>query len=350
MIITIAYTLFIYILGFITNMNDKKARMRYLIISGIILVLISGLRSYYIGSGDTFRYSLMFEEDVAMSFQEILQSGIKDPWYHVFSKLLSLVLGNNFTAILTVFATMFIVAYGILVQKESPNLLLSFIVFISMGFFSFSMHGVRQSMGIAFVMLSYFPLKERKLLLFVVLVFIASCFHKSAAIFLVAYPFSMLGFNKKSFFLYFLLILIFILNGDVLVRQFATEVSVYDERFADYATTEKSLTNSGFIQLLLFLGFTLYYYKYFSYKDKDCSTLTVLLVLAIIFQTFAIFIAEMFRVAMYFSIFLVILVPRVIESIPLQNRKLITVIICGLLLFYFYSIPYKLEYDFYWND
>lgn len=76
----------------------------------------------------------------------------------------------------------------------------------------------------------------------------------------------------------------------------------------------------------------------------------VLLVLAIIFQTFAIFIAEMFRVAMYLCIFLVITVPRVIESIPSKKRKFITIIICGLLLFYFYSIPYKLEYDFYWND
>lgn len=350
MLITIIYTLFIFLYGCFVDIKKVRNKRRYLIVSGVILVFISGFRSVFKGMDDTLVYYNMYINDVMMTYEQIWQNVDKDVFYHIFSKFLSSIYGKNFQCLLITFATIYVGAFCYIVYKESPNSLISFIVLIGMSFFKFSMSGIRQGLAIAFVMLSYFSLKERKLLLFLLLVFIASCFHKSAAIFLVAYPFSMLGFNKKSFFLYFILILMFILNGDVLVRQFATEVSVYDERFAEYATTEKSLTYAGFIQLLLFLGFTLYYYKYFSYKDKDCSTLTVLLVLAIIFQTFAVFIAEMFRVAMYFSMFLVILVPRVIESIPLQKRKLITVIICGLLLFYFYSIPHKLEYDFYWND
>lgn len=350
MLITIAYTVFIFIWGLNTNMNDKKARNQYLIISGIILVLISGLRSYYIGSGDTSRYAAMFDEDVMMTFQEIWGSGTKDPFYHVFSKVLSLVVGNNFQAVLTIFAVIFIGAYSILVQKESPNLLLSYIVFFTMGFFNFSLHGARQGLAIAFVMLAFTPLKERKLLLFLALVFIATLFHKSAAIFVVAYPFCRLGFSKKTAVLYLVLIAIMMVYGDSIIRGFATEVSAYDERFEGYAVTTKSLTYAGFIQLCLYFALVLKNLKRFFQKDPDASMLITLLVLAMIFQVFAVFIAEMFRVAMYFSSFLVLLVPRLLQTYPPSNRKTVTYILCVLLLLYFYMVPSKLEYDFFWND
>ena len=350
MLITIAYTVFIYILGLSTNMNDKKARLRYLFISGFILVLISGLRSYYIGSGDTSRYATMFEEDVTMTFQQIYDSGIKDPFYHVFSKALSFVVGNNFPALLTVFAVMFIVPYGVLVQKESSNLLLSFIVFFSIGLYDFSMHGVRQGLAIAFIMLAFFPLKEKKLLWFLSLVFIAACFHKSATIFVLAYPFCQLGFSKKTAILYLALIVVLMVYGDSLIRGFASEAAVYDERFAGYAVTTKSLTYAGFIQLCLYFALVLMNLSRFKEKDPDASMLIILLVLAMIFQVFAVFIAEMFRVAMYFSSFLVILVPRLLRTYPSSNRKTVTYILCALLLIYFYMYPFKLEYDFFWND
>lgn len=350
MLITIVYTVFIFILGLNTNMNDKKARKRYLIVSGIILILISGLRSYYIGSGDTSRYAAMFEEDVLMSFQQILNSDIKDPFYHIFSKFLSMVVGDNFHAVLTIFAVIFISSYGVLVQKESTNLLLSFIVFFSMGLYSFSMHGIRQGLAVAFIMLSYFPLKEKKLFWFLTLVFIASCFHSTAAIFVVAYPFCKLGFSKKTAFLYIGLIVILMVSGDSIIRGLASEVAVYDDRFAGYAVTEKSLTYSGFIQLCLYFGLVLNNLSRFRKMDSEASILITLLILAMIFQVFAVFIAEMFRVAMYFSSFLIILVPRLLNTYPLSNRKTVTYLLCALLLLYFYMYPYKLEYNFFWND
>lgn len=350
MLITIAYTVFIIMLGLRTNMNDKKARTRYLIISGIILVLISGLRSYNLGSGDTSRYAITFQEDVMTSFQNLWDSGMKDPFYHVFSKALSFVVGNNFSALLTIFAAIFIGAYSILVQKESPNLLLSFIVFFSMGFFNFSMNGVRQGLAMAFIMLAFIPLKEKKLLWFIILVFVATLFHNSAVIFLLALPFCKVGFSKGKAILYLGLIAILMIYGDSLIRGIASEAATFDERFEGYVETTKTLTYAGFVQLMLYFLLVLMNLRRFFQQDPDASMLTTLLILAMIFQVFAVFIAEMFRVAMYFSSFLVILVPRLLQTYPPSNRKMVTFILCALLLSYFYLIPYKLEYDFFWND
>lgn len=347
--VTIVYTVIIFMLGLFTKMNDEKARKRFLVLSGIILVLISGLRSYDINSGDTFQYAVMFMQDTRMSFQAILNSGIKDPFYHVFSKCISLVLGNNFSIILIVFSIVYIYSFEKLIQKESPNLLLSFVVFFSMGFFFFSMNGARQSLAIAFVMLAYFPLKEKKLFRFLVFVFIATCFHKTAVIFVVAYPFCRLGFNKKVAFLYLSLIIVLMFMGNTLIHGFALEMSTYDERFVYYAESERALSFAGFIQLCLFFVLTITNWSRFKAEDSDASMLITILVLAMIFQVFAVFIAEMFRVAMYFSTFLVVLVPRLLQTYPPSYRKLLTSILCALLLLYFYTNPNRLNYSFFWN-
>lgn len=348
--ITVGYTVLIFVMGFFTNMNSDKDKKLYLIISSAILILISGLRSYYLGSGDTFRYSLMFEEDIRMTYLEIYESDMRDAFYHMFSLFLAKFLGNNFHYILLVFATIYVLSLDNLIYKESPNLLISFIVLFGMNFFNFSMHGVRQAIALAFVMLAYFPLREKKLLQFLLLVVIATCFHKSAAVFIIAYPFCRLGLNKKTIFLYLVLIVSLLVFGNGLIRNFAMEVSVYDGRFAGYALTEKSLSYAGLIQFSLFFLLVLKNLKAFQAQDKDASLLITLLLLAMVFQSFAIFIAEMFRIAMYFSIFLVILVPRLLKTYPPETKKIVTIILCSLLLFYFYSIPYKLDYNFYWND
>lgn len=335
--------------GLSTNMFDKKSRKRYILFSSVILVLISGLRSYDLGT-DTIGYFLSFEDDVQSSFRQIWNSESKDPFYHIFSKFLSLIVGHDFHLVLLIFAVIYMSAFGKLIYKESPNLLISFIVFISLGFFSFSMHGVRQGLAIAIIMFSYFPLRDKKILQFVGLVLIASLYHSTAIIFLIAYPCCRLGFNKKSAILYIGILAVLLVAGNDLVRMFALEVSAYDARFEGYAETDRALSYSGFIQLCLFFLLVLFNIKSFKKKDKDSSLLITLLVLALIFQSCAVFIAELFRIAMYFSIFLVILLPRVLATYPTKYKKEVTLILCVLLLVYFYSIPYKLEYSFFWNN
>lgn len=349
MIITVIYTSFILLLGRCMDLNNPKKKKLYLTLSGLILITISGCRTIYYGSGDTFVYANMYDDDFNMSLADIIAFGHKDTYYHCFSKILSYAIGGNFQNALLVFATMYVIPLSYILYKESPNIVVSFVVLFAMGFFNFSMNGIRQGLAIAFILFSYFPLRDKKIIRFVLFVLIASCFHGTAVCFLIVYPFYVLGFNKKTALLYTLLVIVILFYGDALIRQFATEISVYDERFANYAVSERSLTYSGLIQFLLILGLTLYYYKPFSQMNKDSGLLMTLLLLSIMFQAFAVYIAEMFRVAMYFSIFMVLLLPKVLMSIPQSSRKGITVIICSLLCLYFYAYPYKLEYAFFWN-
>lgn len=65
--------------------------------------------------------------------------------------------------------------------------------------------------------------------------------------------------------------------------------------------------------------------------------LYTMLILGIIFQSMAIFIAEMFRVSMFFNVFLILLLPKVLDVIPTPNRKVYSIGLCVLLLIYFFS-------------
>lgn len=350
MAITVAYSLIIILMGLFTNMKNNKSRIIYLVLSGIILIIISGLRSYYLGSGDTSRYAVMFENIYGNSSQQILNAELKDPGYHIFSSYVGNIIGDNFQALLIVFGAIFMFSYSYLTYLKSPNLLISFIILFSFGFFYFSMHGVRQGLAMSFIMLSYIPLRNNKIILFILLVLISSLFHKTALIFLIAYPFCKIGFKKYSWILYLGLIVLLIFFGQEMVQLFTEELADYDERFQLYLDDNATLNFSGLIQLGLILLMILFNIKRFLEKDKEASILISLLCLAIVFQGLAIYLAEMFRLAMYFSLFLVILVPRLLQTYPQSNKKLITISVCVLLMVYFYSNKNFLDYDFYWND
>lgn len=348
--ITLFYTALICLLGYIFSDQSKDSRLRYAIGAGLILTLISGLRHIMVGTDDTYIYSMQFLDVQNTSFDMLLKSDEKDPYYQVFSKIVGMLVGNNFNLVLLVYAVIFVVPVSIMIYKESPKMFLSYIILLSMGFFSFSMNGIRQGLAMSFVILSFPYLRDRKLWKFIACVIIASLFHKTALIFLGAYWLAFIPLNKKTIFFYLIIFAACLLYGDQIARFIATESSVYDTRFEGYITRTNGLTYSGLIQFLLFFVLCFAYYKPTVKYDKTSICWFNMLILAIIFQTMAVVIAEFFRVAMYFSVFLIILVPKVLESVPINNRKIYTGILSVLLLIYFFYLGAgTIEYKFFWQ-
>lgn len=348
--LTVVYTFLILFAGIFTNKRDPRQKLYYVIFSGLILILVSGLRSYYVGTDDTLIYSTFFERDYNKSFEDIWQSELKDPVYYIFIKCISLIFGHDFHIVLIICAIMYVIPVCILIKKESPDPMFSFILLITMGFFFFSMNGIRQSLAMGFLMMAYFPLKDRKLLKFVLLVAMAACFHKTALVFLIAYPMSKMGFNKLSLLCYLGLFIVCLLMGKTVMNYITSSMAEYDQRLQSYEIGRTTLTYSGLIQLLLLTIFPLIYYKKLLAKNRSTNILFQLMFLAIIFQSMAGVIAEMFRIAMYFSVYMIILIPRTISVIPAKNRSMIGVMLLSLLLVYFLFIGAgRIPYKFYWQ-
>lgn len=346
MLVTITYSLLIFLWGAFADLSNDAIRKRYIIVVSIILILISGMRNMYVGPDDTFNYYRKFIDAGDMTYGEVLDIK-KDPLFSLFIKIVRIFIGDHFQVFLAICSSFLIIPLGLFIYKESKYPLISYLLFISLGFYGFSMVCVRQSMAIGVLLLSYNAIKKHQLTKFLICIFVASSFHLSALVFLLIYPLSYLKYNLKIFFLYIVAIVVAVTMGQVLVYSF--DLSLIDERFGSYQAGEaRALSASGFVQLVLFaLFFAFYYKKMRNQIPEDVNLHSHFLSLAMIFQSLVFIIAEFFRVSWYFKVYVLILIPTIIVY---SGRQQFWKMCFGvLLLLYFFINLGNSDYAFYWQ-
>ena len=341
-------TITIFILGLLLcSRNDSKRKKWFLIIASMFFILISGLRNIYWGSPDTFGYSNYYSQVCKMSYSDIISDFPKDPSYHLFAKTVSLFVGDNFQIYLLIVSSFFIGSVSRLIYMQSKDTLLSVIMFLALGIFGFSMVGTRQALSLALIALSFEWIVKRKLLKFLGCMILASLFHLTSFIFIIAYPLSYLKINKKTIATYIGVLITLLILGRVSLVLF-TPIFTMTDRFEGYMDRDVVLTYSGLIQLCLFLGLCIMLYKKAIFSNNNNRTMMHMLLVAIIFQSLASQLAEFFRVALYFKLFVIILIPNIL--VYAKNRRLITFVLMGLLLFYYLVMNSDIhEYAFYWE-
>ena len=83
-----------------------------------------------------------------------------------------------------------------MIRHNSTNVVLSFALLIGFGFLDYTYCILRQSMALAILIFALEAVKNRKPLIFLLLVYLASLFHISSLIFILAYPLSYLPINR----------------------------------------------------------------------------------------------------------------------------------------------------------
>src|SRR5699024_9401100 len=115
-------------------------------------------------------------------------------------------------------------------------------VFISLGYLYFSFTGLRQTLALSIILLSYNYIRERNLLLFIMFVFIASLFHSTALVFLLIYPISHYELGKKDLILIIVMLIVsFFLSSFIRNSIFLLG---WSNNLIAYATSETSLNYS----------------------------------------------------------------------------------------------------------
>ena len=340
-------TLLICFFGMFMTRSNNISNKKFLILTSVILTLISGLRNVNWGPQDNLSYSIYYSQVCSMRIPEIIASFPKDTGYHIFTKLISFIIGDNYTMYLVMASAIFIGSVSRLIYTQSKDSFLSVVLLLALGIFDFSMMGVRQSLALAMVALSYEWLVKRKIKYFVVFVILASFFHQTALLFLIVYPLSLLKFKRSTLFVYIGILISLLVLGRESLGYFNFIFSM-SERYAGYADRDVTLSYAGLIQLLLFLGLSMPFYKKAVEENKNFQLLMHLLLLAILFQSMASQLAEFFRIALYFKLFLIIMIPNILQYS--KDRKMITnVLICLLLYYYLVMGAVKHDYAFFWE-
>jgi hypothetical protein len=154
--------------------------------------------------------------------------------------------------------------------------------------------------------------------------------------------------STTAIFIYVAITVLMIAFGDSLITSFLEfgAENTDDDRFQVYSLAGATLTYTGFVQLALLFILSFFFIQKQVRNAPDYTIFLNMIILAAIMQSLAIYIAEFFRVAMYFSISMLAIIPMACQYIKKSNNVIVT----GLelfLVFYYILLYSRVEYYFF---
>lgn len=322
--------------SFLFTFIEKRKGKIIFFCTVVLIAFIAGTRALSVGH-DTANYANIYSNVILFDFKQLFTTkqyeGI-EKGYMLFQWLFGKI-SHNPTHFYILIALFEFTVVGGWIWKNSNQPFLSFLIFICI-FFTFFITGIRQSIAICILLLSYQDAEENKLVWFSVKVLIASMFHTTALVFFVVYfikKFKNTGWLLAGSILLFPVIY-FTRNSIFLsiIQLFA--------KYDDYETLQHGDAVS-FTILLFMVAIAAFILKVYGEKSTDLeaqkySFYCNLVAVAIMIMPFAGVNGALLRVAMYFFVVICLLVVKMYEKIPNPPLRLVVQIITiSFLIFLF---------------
>ncbi len=306
---------------------DKKSD-KYCIISALIasfpLALISALR-YNVGR-DYRAYARSFRQIVAGAKTET-------EWlFYALNKAISFIC-KDYASIFVVTAVLCTLFILVQIFRDSPLPVQSVFFYVAAGYYFVSMNAVRQMLGCAILLCSLHAVFERKLFRFLVMVIIASGFHKSCLLFIVVYFLDVWRVKKEVFLASTIVIYLF---SDVIGQ--AMSFIVAESEYSDYLGSVFETGKQGMVTLVMNASIMLFSYVFFDEKNHKYYLYFVLQVIALWMAILTGKVVLINRLGFMFGLPVIILLPMAIEAI--KNEKLRLTGKAGIISLYFFYLLY----------
>lgn len=366
MLIYIITFLFIIVLGLFSfsteyfKKDPKAVRKLYIQLVCFVFILVSGLRNLGVGE-DTYGYYIGYNDIAKTSWRTLINEFVfflktgegKDLGFSLFVKATQII-SREFQFFLLLIATLFYIVFGNFIYKNTRSLtsaIIAFTVFYVLFFYVFSITAIRQSITIAAALYCYELIKKRKLIPFLIIILLFSTIHKSLLVFI---PFYFISIIKKPHYLFYVVLIIFpviLMFKDFLAEPFLT--------VAGYGNYEQYEAAGAYVFTAIFLFVALIAIlrmKIIIRQNKRIISYINALTLALLFLPLAWIHPALLRVTMYFSIFIILLIPEIIQSFnhySVHFRRSLIVISVMALFFLFVKNNYSREnadYRFFWEE
>lgn len=214
-----------------------------LIFSVLVLIFFAGLRDQSVGT-DTYNYVSFLEK--ILTVEDVF--GFK---LEVGFNVLVLFSGNlseGYFLLLTSIASIVVVCYFYTIIRLTKNYEIAIFIFIAFGAYTFFFNGARQGIATAICFLALTRLLDRKLVSYLVLIGLATLFHKSALVAIPLYFLARPRFGWREILL--------ILFGVVLISEFLPAAVQIAENFIDarYASYGEEEEGGGRVQAAFLLA------------------------------------------------------------------------------------------------
>lgn len=261
--------------------------------------------------------------------------------YQIYNKLIGYFFEDSQALfIITAFICISCIIYGVI--KSSKNWQYSLFIFVGLRFYYFFLSGLRQSIAVSIIFIAYVFLKEKKIIIYILLIVLASTFHFSAFIFILAWPLSKMKMNLKS--------MVKILTGIVFIYVFFEPIlniilNCLPAYYSHYLVTEAASANNlanfiGVVIPCIFLVFSYFvnylkvaYYNrsgYISYENKeksfydsDSDIQLIFLIISAGLSLVATRVSILDRMVQYYWIFSIISIPNILFSISNRRKRTI---------------------------
>lgn len=327
--------------GLVVKRNNKS----YILIVSLLLILLLGLRDLTVGI-DTINYYAIFTRIQNIEFSQLFNGVSYEYGYRLLQYVIGIIF-KEYQLLLIVVAIIYIAAVSCHIYKYSEKPMISYILFILYGFYTFAFSTTRQTLAIAFILIAYEFMTRKKLFKFLIFVLIAASFHITALIFIPSYWIIKFKLNKYT--------LTFITLITALMFYFRTGIVLF---LNSIARNEYTFTETGGNLLFLFMvisviiGFI--YRKQFLSARENNKLLFYMMCMSVIIMPITKFHPAMMRLMYYFFIFMIIYIPNLIVVIRDPIIRFIGYagyIFIGFFYFYMNVIPSaRLEdYLFFWQ-
>lgn len=322
----------------------------YCIAVTVIMVALSGLRHISIGADTLTYYEYGFKNAAQKSVGEILEGFLffndekGEAGYALFEKIVGS-LCRNYQIYLIIIAIIFMFSLCYFIYKNSVDCYISYIIFFTNYFLFFGTTGLRQTLAQAILLtFGYSAVKKRKFFLFLFVILFAVTFHKSAIIFFPYYFIYNIKINFKSMSAYFVVFTL-VLVGRWPILYFLNDVLGYG---ADYVTQIQGAGTPTYSLLLAIITIVSVYlcYKRYFYKQEVVGNVNAILI-ATMFVPFTFIDPNLMRALYYYSIFLILLIPEIVQKFNSRDRKILKIISVSLLLLLFFRA--HPSYRFFWQ-
>ncbi len=178
------------------ELDSDKKKKRFLIWSGIIIVLVVGSRyAAQKGMGDINNYYRLYSRMPDILFEDLFSSSAMEPGYLLLNKTLSLV--SPWPQTIIYVEALICVAFSFrFIYKYCPDVFLGVIGYLSQGLFVFELTAFRQGIAISICLFAVEFAQKRKFIPFLVTVGVAYMFHNTAIVF---FPFYFIAKLRPSF-------------------------------------------------------------------------------------------------------------------------------------------------------
>ncbi len=272
------------------------------VICGLFLTMIAGLRGIIVGN-DTYTYYIRYVETSQSTLANVLSA--EEPIWYVIAYVLNLISADYQWMLVTVGAIYaFSISYFIYKKSEEP--FVSYVMLIPMMYFAFTMSGQRQTLAMALACFLYPLAMDKKYLKFFVLIFIASLCHKSAWMLLPLLIIPKTKVKPLARVAYVVsLPAIYVLRGPILSiaqRFLYDSYSVYTEEVATWPT------------FILYFAIWLVFVFFGNQEQEDMPYFERMLMIGIIVQMFVPLQPNIFRIALYYQIASLMIVPNFLNA------------------------------------